>query len=209
MITLYGIATSRAFRCLWMLEEIGLEYAHQPLDFRGDDLRSEQYRAINPNARVPTLQDGTLTLWESMAINLYLASRYGAEQGLWPDSPQSQGLAYQWSFWVMTEVEQPLLTVLMHKRVKPEAERDPQKVSRNEGILRKPFETLDQALADRDYLVDGRFTVADLNMAAVFSWCKPARISLQKYPHLEAWLDRCLARPARKQAQKAGMHKNA
>jgi len=207
MITLYGIATSRAFRCLWMLEEIGLEYAHQPLDFRGDDLRSEQYRAINPNARVPTLQDGTLTLWESMAINLYLASRYGAEQGLWPDSPQSQGLAYQWSFWVMTEVEQPLLTVLMHKRVKPEAERDPQKVSRNEGILRKPFETLDQALADRDYLVDGRFTVADLNMAAVFSWCKPARVSLKEYPNLSAWLDRCLARPARKRAQVADQPK--
>jgi glutathione S-transferase len=204
MITLYGIATSRAFRCLWMLEELGLAYRHEPLDFRGEALRSEEYRAINPNARVPALQDGALTLWESMAINLYLASKYGADQGLWPDSPESQALAYQWSFWVMSEIEQPLLTVLMHKRVKPEAERDPQKVSRNEGILRKPFTILDQALADRDYLVEGRFTVADLNMAAVFSWCKPARVSLKEFPNLSGWLDRCLARPARKRAQTAG-----
>ena len=209
MITLYGIATSRAFRCLWMLEELGLEYEHKALDFRGDDLRSEEYRAINPNARVPTLQDGELTLWESMAINLYLAQRYGGEQGLWPNSTETQALAYQWSFWVMTEVEQPLLTVLMHKRVKPEAERDPQKVSRNEGILRGPFATLDQSLDGREYLVDDRFTVADLNMAAVFSWCKPARVPLNDYPNLSAWLDRCLARPARRRAQAAGPKREA
>ncbi len=201
MITLYGINTSRAFRCLWMLEELGIEYRHQPVDFRGEDLQSPGYLALNPNGRIPTLQDGELVLWESMAINLYLADKYGHDLGLWPDRLEDQALAYQWSFWVMTEVEHALLTVLMHKRVLPEDKRDAQKVSRNQGVLRQPFGVLDQALEDREYLAGPNFSVADLNVAAVMSWCKPARYSLKELPNLSAWLDRCLSREARKRAQ--------
>jgi len=202
MITLYGITTSRAFRCLWMLEELGIEYRHEPLDFRGDDLKSQEYRALNPNGRVPTLCDGELVLWESMAINLYLADKYGRELRLWPENHEQQARAYQWSFWVMTEVEHSLLTVLMHKRVLPEEKRDAQKVSRNEGLLRQPFAVLEKALEGKDYLAGDHFTVADLNVAAVLSWCKPARYSLKEFPNLSNWLNRCLDRPARKRAQK-------
>jgi len=201
MITLYGITTSRAFRCLWMLEELGLPYHHEPLDFRGKDLQSESYRSINPNGRVPALVDGELVLWESMAINLYLAEKYAGEQSLWPSTSEQRALVYQWSFWVMTEVEHPLLSVLMHTRVLPEEKRDPQKVSRNQGLLRKPFRVLDQALEGKDYLAGENFSVADLNVAAVLSWCKPARFSLKPYPNVDDWLNRCLQRPARKRAQ--------
>lgn len=201
MITLYGITTSRAFRCLWLLEELGIDYRHVPLDFRGDDLGSEEYLARNPNGRVPALQDGELVLWESMAINLYLADRYGRDQGLWPDKAETRALAYQWSFWVMSEVEQPLLAVLMHKRVLPEDKRDPQKVSRNEGLLRQPLGILDNALEAQAYLGGEAFSVTDLNVAAVIGWAKPAGLSLKDYPRLADWLKRCLDRPARKRAQ--------
>ncbi len=203
MLKLYGISQSRAFRPLWLLKELGLAFAHIPLDYRGDALAEDDYRALNPNGRVPTLVDGELVLWESMAINLYLARRYGGEAGLWPDTVDGEALCWQWSFWVMTEVEQPLLTVLMHARVLPEAKRDAQRLARHRGLLAAPFGVLEQALDGRDYLVAERFTVADLNVAAVLSWCRPARLSLQDYPNLSAWLDRCLARPARKQAQRA------
>jgi glutathione S-transferase len=203
MIELYGIAQSRAFRPLWLLHELGLEFRHHPLDFRDPAVRASPYRELNPNGRVPTLVDGELVLFESMAINLYLARRYGAGTGLWPDSVAGEGLGWQWSFWVMTEVEQPLLTVLMHSRVLPEAQRDAERVKRNLGVLKTPFGVLDQALHGRDYLVESRFTVADLNVAAVLSWCKPARISLREYPALDDWLRRCLDRPARKAAQRS------
>ena len=203
MLKLYGIAQSRTFRPLWLLHELGLEFEHVPLDFRGEALNDPAYRALNPNGRVPTLVDGDLVLWESMAINLYLARRYGGDSGLWPDSVEGEGLALQWSFWVMTEVESPLLSVLMHSRVLPEDKRDPNKVSRNLGLLKAPFKTLDQALEGRDYLADGHFTVADLNVAAVLSWCRPLRLALDDYPALDAWLGRCLARPARETAQLA------
>lgn len=203
MLKLYGIAQSRTFRPLWLLHELGLEFEHVPLDFRGEALNDPAYRALNPNGRVPTLVDGDLVLWESMAINLYLARRYGGDSGLWPDSIAGEGLALQWSFWVMTEVESALLSVLMHSRVLPEDKRDPNKVSRNLGLLKAPFKILDQALEGRDYLADGHFTVADLNVAAVLSWCRPLRLTLGEYPALDAWLGRCLARPARKTAQLA------
>jgi len=204
MITLYGIAASRAFRCLWLLEELGILYQHRAMDFRGPEIRSEAYRAINPNARVPALVDGDLVLYESMAINLYLAEKYGVAAGLWPETPEQRALAYQWSFWIMTEVEQSLLSVLMHKRVLPENKRDPQKVSRNEGLLRQPLGVLDRALGERGYLATEHFSVADLNVAAVLGWCKPADFSLQPYPNLDRWLRACLDRPARRCAQTAG-----
>ena len=85
MIRIYGITQSRAFRPLWLLEELGVEYEHVRLDYRGADLNSPGFRALNPNGRVPTLVDGELVLWESMAIDLYLARNYGATTGLWPD----------------------------------------------------------------------------------------------------------------------------
>jgi len=202
MIRIYGITQSRAFRPLWLLEELGLEYEHVRLDYRGDDLNDPEFRALNPNGRVPTLVDGELVLWESMAIDLYLARNYGAEAGLWPDEIAGEALAWQWSFWVMTEVERPLLTILMHNRVLPEEKRDPARVSRNLGVLQIPFGVLDRALQGRDYLVGKDFTVADLNVAAVFAWCKPARVPLKDYPDLSRWLTQCLTRPACKRAQR-------
>lgn len=202
MITLYGIAASRAFRCLWMLEELGLDYRHEPVDYRDRAaLDDPGYRALNPNGRIPTLVDGDLVLWESMAINLYLARRYGTEAGLHPDGAQNEGRALQWSFWVMTEVEQPLLKVLLHRRLLPRERRDPQQAARNEGILRQPFAVLDAALAQADWLAGERFTVADLNVAAVLGWAQPARLSLKPWPALYDWLGRCLDRPARRRAQ--------
>ena len=138
-----------------------------------------------------------------MAINLYLARRYGADAGLWPKTIEGEALAWQWSFWVMTEVEHALLTVLLHTRSLPKSERDPDRVRRNLEALTAPFQVLDQALAGKEYLIGAEFSVADLNVASVFVWCKPARVPLQDYPSLDAWLSRCLARPARKQAQLA------
>ena len=201
MLKLYGIPTSRAFRPLWLLEELGLPFEHVPLDFHGPDLKSPEYLALNPNGRIPTLVDGDLVLWESMAINLYLASRYGRDAGLWPDGPAGEGLAYQWSFWVITEVEAALLSLLFHRRLLPEPERDAEKAARNQGILKRPCATLNAALQDRDWLADERFTVADLNVAAVLAWAKPARFDLTPWPRLQHWLGACLERPAVRRAR--------
>jgi glutathione S-transferase len=76
MLQLYGNPRSRAMRCLWMLEEMGKPYQLIEKSTRADDLQSAEYLRLNPNARIPTLVDGDLVLWESMAINIYLAQKY-------------------------------------------------------------------------------------------------------------------------------------
>lgn len=201
MLKLYGITQSRAFRPLWVMHELGLEFEQVDLDFRDDAMQGPDYLALNANGRIPTLVDDEFILWESMAINLYLTRKYDTAGLLWPDSIQGEALAWQWSFWVMTEVEGPLLSVLMHTRVLPQDKRKPEKAKRNQGLLKAPFGVLNKALQDRAYLLGGDFSIADLNVAAVMSWCKPVRMSLADYPQVDDWLSRCLARPARKAAQ--------
>ena len=73
MLQLYGTPRSRANRCLWMLEEMGQPYELVEKSAHPDDLQTAEYLRLNPNARIPTLVDGDLVVWESLAINLYLA----------------------------------------------------------------------------------------------------------------------------------------
>lgn len=202
MLTIYGISASRAFRNLWLLEELGLAYRHEPVDYRTGATTSPEMLALNPNGHIPVLTDDGLVLYESMAINLYLASRYATDTTLWPTDIAQQGLTYQWSFWVMSEVELSLLSVLMHKRVMPQAQRDPNKVSRHTGLLNKPFAVLEHGLTQHDYLLGDDFTLADLNVAGVLSWARAARMDLNDFPHLIAWVKRCMARPAFRSASR-------
>ncbi len=195
-LKIYGVPASRAFRTYWMAQELGLEFESVPVSFSTGELRSEAYLKINPNARIPAIEDDGFALWESMAINLYLARKHGGP--LQPKTLQDEARAMQWSFWVMTEVEKPALTALMHRVLRPEDQRDPAAAEAAIEELKPPFAVLDDALAMSDYLLGTDFTVADLNVAAVMSWARLAKIDFAAWPSLEDWLKRCLKRPAAK-----------
>ena len=124
MIKVYGVPRSRTMRPLWMLEELGIPYENVKVSFIGET-RKPDFLRLNPNGHIPVLQDGDLVLWESMAINLYLARKY--DKGLWPKTVEGEGRAFQWSLWAMTELEEPVLTALMHRTFLPAAERDAKK----------------------------------------------------------------------------------
>lgn len=196
MIKLYGITRSRASRCLWMLEELGQPYERVPVDYRSGQHKQPDYLAINPNGKLPALVDGDVALFESMAINLYLADAYGADKGLWPATAGDRGRCYQWSVWVMTEVEAHALNALRHKYLLPEDQRTPEGFQAACEALAKPLGILDAALADRPHLLGETFTVADLNVASVLTWARVARVPLDAVPHVADWLKRCLERPA-------------
>src|SRR5213593_700068 len=185
MIKLYGVPQSRAMRALWMLEELGLPYEHVKVNFATGDTRKPEYLRINPNGHIPALQDGDLIIWESMAINLYLARRY--DKGLWPKTVEGEGRAFQWSLWAMTELEEPLLTALLHRMFLPEAERDPKKADDAAERFKKPLAVLEGALAGKAYLLGDAFTVADLNVASVMSWAPLAGLDLGGAPNAQAW----------------------
>lgn len=193
MLELYGNARSRAMRCLWMLEEVGQPYRLVEKSVRADDLQTAEYLALNPNARIPTLVDGGRVLWESMAINLYLALKY---DGPMHAGPEVSGIAAQWSFWAMLEAEGHVFDLLLHRALLPEFTRDASHAERAELLLGKPLRILDEALSRQEHLAGEHFTVADLNVAGILAWGKMAKLDLAPHPHVKTWLDRCLARPA-------------
>ncbi|MFO1157911.1 MAG: glutathione S-transferase family protein [Reyranellaceae bacterium] len=198
-IKIYGPTASRASRALWIVHELGIPFEHVAVEMK--DLKGAEYLKVNPNGKVPTLVDGDFKLFESMAINLYLAEKYGKD-GFFPASVEDRALCAQWSFWGMTEVEKSLLTVLIDMFMTPPDKKKPEAVAEALKALPKPFGVLNGALEGRDYLLGSKFTVADLNLASICSWSKPIKYDFGPFPNVAAWLDRCLARPAYKAARK-------
>ena len=210
-IKLYGIPESRAARCLWLLEELGIPYENVPVHFLGGT-RTTEYLKINPNGRIPTLDDGGLMLFESLAINLHLARKYDAGKGLWPDSHDDQSRATQWSFWAATEIETQMVKVLMNRLFLPEAQRSEAAALEGEASLRDAVAVLDGFLEGRSFLLGETFSVADLNVFSVLAWDHRALrtpfldeldapvmekiISLRLSPSLADWAKRCGERPA-------------
>ena len=194
-LKIYGVARSRASRVLWMAKELGLDYEHVKVDFATGQTRTPAHLALNPNGHVPVIDDDGLILWESMAINLYLAKKYGAG-GLYPSRLEDEARAWQWSFWGMTEVERPVLTAMMNRAIYPESQRDLAAADAAEKTLAQPLGVLDGVLARTAYLLGDHFTVADLNVASILAWARPARIDLSPFPKVAEWLKNCAERPA-------------
>ncbi len=184
-------------RSLWLLEELGAEYEHNPIDSQ-EGAKQPDYLAINPNAKIPALEDDGLVLFESMAINLYLARKY---EGLQPKGAADEARAVQWSVWAMTEIEPPLVVVLRNRMTAAEDERDEAAAKDGEVQLQKPLEVLNNALEGQPYLLGTAFSVADLNVASVLSWIRFLKVGLSAYPNVERWFGECTSRPALKRAQ--------
>jgi glutathione S-transferase len=191
MVKLYGTSMSRAARSLWALEEFGVKYEHLPVGFTGET-RKPEYLKINPNGHMPALDDNGTLLWESMAINLYIAEKYG-KPPLWPSTVEDHGACYQWSFWGMTEVETPLLDIFLNKT---RQNADEKAVLAGIEKLKTPLKVLNDHLRASDYLLGKEFTIADLNVASVMSLAPLIQLDLSATPNAQKWLQKCLGRPA-------------
>lgn len=191
-ITIFGMPQSRAARCLWMARELGLDHANDPVHFM-KTRESPALFAANPNQRIPALVDGAFTLFESLAINLYLAKKHGAGTAFESPTLEHEALVTQWSFWAMTEMEKPLLGLLMSAFGRSDG-----KEAEHTAALQRPLKVLNDHLAGRAWMVGTQFGTADVNVAAVLSWAIPGKLDLSAYPRVAEWLGRCTARPAYK-----------
>ncbi len=211
-ITVYGVYRSRATRNLWLLGELGLPFTHVPV-IQANRLAkpkakdaplnttSRKFLKVNPNGLIPSLKDGRLVLHESLAINLYLARKYGRRQKteLGPKSVAEEGLMTMWSVWAMTECEPHTIQVLYNTIGKPEPERVPALATAAAAALQRPFDVLEAHLkAEGGHVVGKRFTVADINLAEVIRYAQPMPELFAQRPALKAWIDACQARPAYK-----------
>lgn len=210
-LKIYGISASRALRPLWAALELGVPFEHVAATYKGGATRTPEFLHLNPNGHIPLVVDerpeGVVTVWESMACTLYIARVHGQADGqsITTATPREEAEALRWSFWAVTELEKDALTVLMHRMAMPADQRKPELADQAESRLKVPLAVLEQHLQAQHakgeaYLAANRFTVADLCVASVANWLRPAAGLLAQYPAVATWLHACLARAAHKQA---------
>jgi len=211
-LKIYGIGPSRAARPIWTALELGVPFDLIATPYAGGATRTPEFLAINPNGHIPVLIDeraeGAITVWESMACALYIARVHGKADGqtVAPATPREEAEALRWSFWTVSELEADALTVLMHRMAMPEDQRKPELADKAESRLKVPLAVLEKHLQAQHakgeaYLAANRFTVADVCVASVASWVRPAAALLAQYPAVSSWLKVCLDRPAQAQAR--------
>ena len=211
-LKIYGIGPSRAARPIWTALELGVPFDLISTPYAGGATRTPEFWAINPNGHIPVLIDeraeGAITVWESMACALYIARVHGKADGqtVAPATPREEAEALRWSFWTVSELEADALTVLMHRMAMPEDQRKPELADKAESRLKVPLAVLEKHLQAQHakgeaYLAANRFTVADVCVASVASWVRPAAALLAQYPAVSSWLKVCLDRPAQAQAR--------
>lgn len=218
-LTIHGIAASRAIRPLWAATELGLRFTHVNTPYSGGATRTPEFLALNPNGHIPVVVDarppseggGEVVVWESMACALYIARHHGSADGrsITPATPAEDADALRWSFWAVTECEADALTVLMHRLAMPAERRKPELAEAAERRLVAPLHVLEQHLAAQQargqaHLAAERFTVADLCVASVLNWARPAKALMEAHPHVHDWIVRCMARPAQHAAKALG-----
>ena len=197
MLRIYGSAKSRAIRVLWMAGELGLTYDHKDYLPRAPDTRTPEFRALNPNARVPVIDDDGFVLSESMAINFYLTKKHGS--ALYPSDAKHEALALQWSLWETDRLDRQIVNYVRHTKALPEAERKPEIAEAAWKEVVPALDVLETALTKSAWLAGPAFSVADLNVAAALY--RALTIDLGKWPHVQAWLNRCWDRPSAKRAR--------
>jgi glutathione S-transferase len=205
MLTIYGVYRSRASRNIWLAHELGLPFKQVPV-IQHDRLpdaqapgapintRSPAYLKINPNGRIPSIDDDGLVLHESLAINLYLAKKHGGP--LAPRNVAEDGEMGAWSLWAATGVEPHSINIVYHRVGNPKGPKEPRIADAAVEALKGPFAVLDQALSKNGHLVGGRFTVADINVAEIARYAEAAPELFEAAPKVKGWLAACQARPA-------------
>jgi glutathione S-transferase len=198
-LKIYGVARSRAIRTLWMMHELGVPFELVEVAPGVGGSRKPEYLSLNPTGAVPWIEDDGLILWESLAINLYLAKKHGAPLG--PKDIREDGQMTMWGFWSAIEIEPRAATAMYNISVLPPDERDASAAASALEALKAPLQILEHALErGGGFLVGGRFTAADLNAIACVFYLRFTPQALADKPAILAWYEAGMARPANRTA---------
>ncbi|MFK7895834.1 MAG: glutathione S-transferase family protein [Myxococcota bacterium] len=202
---LHHVSGSRSLRVRWLLEELSLPYELERHALGGASLRSPEYRALNPQGRVPTLEDEGTVLFESGAIMQYLLERYG-EGRLEPAPGDPMRAAYlQWFHWGEAALMPALHVIMGNRFVLKEEDRSEKAL----GVARKQFaqslRVLGDALGKADYLVGDAFSAADIMVVYGITLVKQVGEMPEEPLVVHRWQDRLVARPAFQAAFEGGV----
>jgi glutathione S-transferase len=196
MIRLYHATGSRSCRVRWLLEELGQPYEISPVKLRDPSSRTPEYLAKNPLGKVPTLEDGSLVLFESGAIVEYLLETYGKGRLAPAPGDAERPLFLQWLHWSEATLMPPLADVLTHKLFLPEAQRSAALCDAARERFARTLGVVESALAGRDTLLASGFSAADIMTAYAVHLARMLAELPAGLPRVGAWYERLAARPA-------------
>lgn len=194
----YGRMSGNSARAAFGLEEAGVPYEPRLLDTKIGENRGPSYLRINPMGKIPSLVDGEVRLWESNAINWYVAEKFPGA-GLLPATIDGRASVQRWLFFQSAHVSPACMPIFRatNARVKAfwQVAGDSQAAEIGRKELSRYLPVIEEALAGRDWL-EGRFSLADIAYAPHLALVAEGGFDFAPYPRLRAWLDRLQARPA-------------
>ncbi|MEE2777075.1 MAG: glutathione S-transferase family protein [Acidobacteriota bacterium] len=195
MLKLHFAPNSRAGRIVWLLEELGLEYELNRMEFHPKDLKSPEHRARHPLGRVPVLEDGAVSIFESGAIVEYVMARHG-EGGLKPAVDAAEFPEYlQWFHYCEGMVMPSINTIVVHTLLLPPDRRDETVLGQARKLLGRAVTPVDSALDGRDYLI-GDFSAADIMLGhSMYMANRLGQVS-DDMANTKAYVQRIESRPA-------------
>jgi len=196
MLKIWGRKNSvNVQKVLWCCEEIGVEY--QRIDAGGTFgiVQTPEYRRLNPNALVPTIEDKGFVLWESNAIVRYLAAKHTAGT-LWPDDLRTRAEADQWMDWSSSTFWPAIRPLFLGLIRTPERERDPRALDESRRQTAEAVAVVDTHLESRAFLTGEHFTAGDIVLGCgVWRWMA-LPIERPPSPNVQRWFDALAQRPA-------------
>lgn len=195
MLTLHFAPNSRAGRILWLLEELGLPYELNKMAFHPKELKSDVHRARHPLGRIPVLDDGDVSIYESGAIVEYILARH-KNGGLKPEPSSPNFPAYlQWFHYCEGMVMPPINTIVVHTLILPKERQDATVRGQAERLLSKALAPVDEALEGKEYLI-GDFSGADIMLGHACFMANRLGCVSDEMRNLKAYVARIAARPA-------------
>lgn len=194
-VKLYFAPNSRAVRTAWLLYELGLEFELERYQLGDKAMRGPQYRAINPNARVPVLDDGAVRISESPAIAQYLSARYGAGRFEPAVSSPAFPVCLQWLHYGEGMLMGPINNYMVETIFLPPERQSEEHARRAQKLMGRMMQAVDAHMEGRAYLA-GDFTIADTITGHACYVTERCGVDLDALPHARAYVDRLLAREA-------------
>lgn len=200
---LYHCPNSRSVRIVWLLEELGLDYDLEVFPLGDKAMRTPDYLAIHPGGRVPALQDGDVTIFESGAIVQYLLARHGGGRMV-PNAESADFPAYlQWLHYAEGMIMPQVNIIMVETVFLPPERRNDTNVARARKLLGRMVGAVDQRMEGREWIA-GDFSGADVMCGHACLAAKRSGADISGLPHLSAYADRLMARPALTAAFSAG-----
>lgn len=190
MLTLHVFPPSpRAFKVLVVANHLGLDYETKIVDLAKGEQAAPAHAALNPNQRMPVLEEDGFVLWEANAIQQYLAAKKPAS-GLWPSEPKAQADISRWQCWDLAHWDAACAVLIFERLVKPmifKGVTDPVEVAKGEERFHRAAKVLDGHLKGRNYIVGDRVTLADFSVGAAMNVAGPAAYPIGPYAEIKRW----------------------